>query len=169
MGIPRRPYPPPQDFAIEKLRHYVGNVKMFVCSAFCIPPGVGFFFARSTTVLRNLSGRTIPIDKGLIRDGRMANLRCPKADYLHPVTPRINDPDHRLCQLLAAYTGIRAEGPKSNIDSPYAGRRLHPDGSVMFLADFELGRGDGGIVFFIWCSRLSSLALLGFSAGRCSL
>ena len=69
-------HPDEEEFAIGKPWKYVGTGKMVARTADGIPCGTQYFCPLSTTVARKLPDRTISGDRGLIRYGRLVNLRC---------------------------------------------------------------------------------------------
>ena len=69
-----------QEFILNKLRNYIVEEKMFICSGDGLVGEERFFCSPSTTVAKKLPDRTISADKRPIWDGRRVNLKCPKTD-----------------------------------------------------------------------------------------
>lgn len=147
-GLPRNPSE--QEFTIGKLRKYVEEGGMFVCSPNGIPAGTEFCCSHSTTDAK-MPGRTISSDKRRIWDGRRVNLRCHKYDYWQLKTPAIGGSAVRFCQIRTSSPCIPFIGAKTNIEVAVARCRLRPESDFMFGTEFDLdcNRGDTISFFYI--------------------
>ena len=145
-GFPRNPIE--EGYIMGKLRGYVQQGKMFVCSSQGIAPGDLFMVSPSTTVPKKLHDGTISVDSRVIWDGRRLNLKCPKGDYWHVVTPTVGDLARRYCHIKTTAPGIEMAGAKRDTDAAFARCRVHPDCAAIFGTEFTHTDPTNSLVFF---------------------
>ena len=134
---------------MEKLRAYVREGKMFVCTQNGVPFGTQILTSPSTTVAKKLPDRTLSVERRLIWDGRRVNIHCPKQDYWHLDTPSIRDLATWAAQIKGEFPGVEVIGTKRDIDSAFTRVRLRRDSVRMFSTEFSLGPSDAdNFIFF---------------------
>ena len=146
-GFPHNPAD--QEFILTKLRTYVQEGKMFLCTGEGAPIHSQFIVSPSTTVAKKLPDRTPSSDKRVILDVRRVNLKRPKTDYWQVLTPTLDDLARRYCHLRTSAPGLEIVGTKRDIDAAFTRVRLHPDAAVLFGAEFRLNADNGeNLIFF---------------------
>ena len=135
---------------MEKLRNYVREGKMLVCTQSGLPPNTRILTSPSATVEKKLPDRTLSVERRLIRDGRRVNIHCPKQDYWHLDTPSIHDLAVRAAQIRGEFPGIDIIGTKRDIDAAFTRVRLRPDSCRMFSTEFSLGIADDENLIFYY-------------------